>query len=74
VWRLTGHDVNGERTAGYSPEFLHAVADELALVARQIDRVDARIEKAKRPSNKARIAAERAGLVAYEKQLRKLLR
>jgi hypothetical protein len=63
-----------ERGTGYSPDFIRVVADELSLVARKIDKLDARIEKAKRPSTKDELSAARATWVSYEKFLRQMLR
>ena len=59
---------------GFSPEFLHAVVDEIARVHRALDRLDRRIETAKRPATKERISAGRARWEAYEQKLRALLK
>jgi hypothetical protein len=58
---------------GFSPAFLREVVNELERVQRQLDRVDARIERAKRPATKDRFSAERAVWVEYEKFLRRVL-
>jgi hypothetical protein len=63
-----------EHRRGFSPDFLDAVVAELRRVERAYDRLDKRIEQAKRQSTKDRLSAERARWVAYEKQLRELLR
>lgn len=59
---------------GFSPAFLAEVVRELDRVVRQVDRLDMRIERAKREETKDRLSSLRAGWIAYERQLRKMLR
>jgi hypothetical protein len=65
---------DGRERTGFSPGFLAEVVRELVRVERALDRLDARIERAKSPRGKARISEERAQWVAYERRLRRLLR
>lgn len=60
--------------SGFSPRFLHAVVAEIDSVERRINRLDQRIERAKRQSTKDRLRAEREGLDRYARWLRKFLR
>jgi len=55
---------------GYTTTFLRAVVDEIALVERRIDKLDRRIELAKRQSTKDRLSAERARQDRYARWLR----
>jgi hypothetical protein len=63
-----------ETPSGFSSRFLTAVASELRRVERAYDRIDRRLEHAKQKPAKDRLSDERARWVAYERELRRLLR
>lgn len=60
--------------AGFSTTFLRAVVTEIETVERRIDKLDRRIEQAKRQSTKDALTEERRREVGYEAFLRRLMR
>jgi hypothetical protein len=65
---------SGRERTGFSPGFLAELVRELVRVERALDRIDARIERAKTPRGKARLSEERQLWMSYERRLRRLLR
>lgn len=58
---------------GWSPQFLRELANELERVERAVDRLDAHMEKAKTKRTKDRLTVQRAGWLAYERRVRRVL-
>jgi hypothetical protein len=61
-------------SAAWSPEFLHALADEFERVQRALDKLDGRMESLTQQAAKDRVSAERRELIEYQKFLRRVLR